>query len=140
MGHKPDQKARRKRREREAAKAAPPPKPPFTASELIGRKRTESKANRADFLKKLAAAPPKVQSAYHACRQKIRKTHRLKVPGAPKPIVATLYDPKRSSRDLSPTEIAWLFDLLSHRSQGWDVSLSKELESGAKPSVIYRLW
>lgn len=140
MAHRTNQKARRKRLEREAAKAGTsPPKPPFSARDLIDGKRAAAKTQRANFRKKFAEAPTKVRAAFRACGRKIREAHKLKQSGgAPKPIVLTLYEPRRSSPRLTETEIVWLLDLLAF--QGWDVSLSKELGSAELPSLTFRLW
>ena len=76
MGHKPDQKARRKRREREAKKAAKPNKPPATLRELFDKKREGIAKNRRDFREELSKASPGGRAAYARCHRAIRRAHK----------------------------------------------------------------
>lgn len=128
MGHKPDQKARRKRREREAAKSKKnaPPKPRITVREMIDTKREMIAKNRADLEAKLEEAPEAVRDEYRRCMQEI---NRLLSGIAPRGKIenAVLYPPKDGKKTLSGAEIVWLRVLLTHPANGWEVSQAAAL-------------
>jgi hypothetical protein len=94
-------------------------------SEKAGSLREERRTIDASFQEKLKAAPLPVQSEYHRCSVAIGRL--LKAFSVKTRFEGVLY-PGAGSKRLTGIQIAWLLDLLSHRSNTWDVRLSKPLD------------
>ena len=125
MSNKPDKKARRGRT-KAAKKAAAPAVPAVTLRELFGRKRKMIAENRAELRMLLRRAPRLAHGEYRRCLARIRRA--LSERASPQDKVeAVLYPAARRNTPLSNAELHWLFALLSHPANGWEVSLSKPL-------------
>ncbi|HTK59903.1 MAG TPA: hypothetical protein VL283_01725 [Candidatus Baltobacteraceae bacterium] len=115
MGHKPDQKARKKRREREAKK-----QPPLTARGLFDSKRQATQEREAKLQQLMDAASGAVKKEFRRCEGEIDAMHRAHGSTQEQAwCTTTLY--RSLNGPLNRLEIAALKDLLC--VQGWDVRL-----------------
>lgn len=106
MGHKPAKRPLRKKTRRR------------------NRKRELIRKNRADLREQMKRAPRMVPAEYRRCQQKIRRLLRARAAPTDK-IESVLYPAARRNIPLNNLEINWLWTLLSHPANGWDVSLTK---------------
>ncbi|WKZ28577.1 MAG: hypothetical protein QY323_03485 [Patescibacteria group bacterium] len=107
-------------------------KPPFTARELIERKKTAAEKLRRETEEALGAAKPRVRSEYQRCTKKIKAVpkHPLNTHGVSCETV--IY--KSLNGRLTRTEITLIHDLL--QKQGWDVRLATTLDKKKGPKPI----
>lgn len=111
-------------------------KPPFTASELIARKRADSEKLQRETEESLQAAKPRVRSEYQRCIEEINAVPKHPS-NAPEPFCKTVIYTSLSGH-LTRTEITLVHDLL--QKQGWDVRLTAPLakKKGSTPiELIY---
>jgi len=91
--------------------------------EVVDARHTQTRANRADFRKKLAAVPKDVRYTYHLWRKKIQRAA-LKRARTRKRVSVVLS--KFFGSEMTPQYIRQLVDLLTHPAQGWEVRVKTE--------------
>lgn len=105
-----------------------------TVREMLSKKPELIRANQADLGRKIAEAPAAVQREYERCQRRISDL----LKGRAGSFEDVLWSSDMRDRALTELEAAWLLDLLSHRANGWDVSLTKPLGGGGPTTLTFR--